>query len=77
MKLTHFVAASLSVALMSSSALAGSHLAQGRDGNVNIIYWQAVSILNPFLSGGTKDIDASNLILEPLARYDQDGNMIP
>ncbi|MCF6321574.1 MAG: peptide ABC transporter substrate-binding protein [Rhizobiaceae bacterium] len=77
MKLTHFVATTWSVALMSTSALAGSHLAQGRDGNVNIIYWQAVSILNPFLSGGTKDIDASNLILEPLARYDQDGNMVP
>ncbi len=77
MKLTHLAAATLSVALMSSTALAGSHSAQGRDGHVNIIYWQAVSILNPFLSGGTKDIDASNLILEPLARYDENGNMVP
>ncbi len=50
---------------------------RGDDGNVNIIYWQAVSILNPFLSGGTKDIDASALIIEPLARYDENGAMVP
>ena len=25
---------------------------------VNIIYWQAPSILNPFLSGGTKDVES-------------------
>ncbi len=50
---------------------------RGADGHVNIIYWQAASILNPFLSGGTKDIESSSLIIEPLARYDQDGNMVP
>jgi peptide/nickel transport system substrate-binding protein len=25
---------------------------------VNVIYWQAPSILNPYLSGGTKDVEA-------------------
>ena len=50
---------------------------RGSDGNVNIIYWQAPSILNPFLSGGTKDIEAASLIIEPLARYDQNGQMVP
>jgi peptide/nickel transport system substrate-binding protein len=50
---------------------------RGADGHVNVIYWQAPSILNPFLSGGTKDVDSSNLILEPLARYDQTGTMVP
>ncbi len=49
----------------------------GRDGHVNVIYWQAPSILNPFLSGGTKDIESSSLIIEPLARYDEGGNMVP
>ncbi len=77
MNMKHILAGALSATLVTGSAVyAGSHEAQGRDGNVNIIYWQAVSILNPFLSGGTKDIDASNLILEPLARYDEEGNMI-
>ena len=47
------------------------------DGNVNIIYWQAPSIMNPYLSGGTKDIESASLVLEPLGRYDQDGNMVP
>jgi peptide/nickel transport system substrate-binding protein len=50
---------------------------RGSDGHVNIIYWQAPSILNPYLSGGTKDIESASMIIEPLGRYDQDGNMVP
>lgn len=44
---------------------------------VNILYWQAVSTMNPYLSGGTKEIDAASLVIEPLARYDENGNMVP
>ena len=33
----------------------------GRDGQLNIIYWQAPSILNPYLSGGTKDLESASL----------------
>jgi peptide/nickel transport system substrate-binding protein len=50
---------------------------RGRDGNVSIIYWQAPSILNPFLSGGTKDVEAASMIIEPLARYNEAGNLVP
>ncbi|OWU80471.1 peptide ABC transporter substrate-binding protein [Phaeobacter sp. 22II1-1F12B] len=50
---------------------------RGSDGNVSIIYWQAPSILNPFLSGGTKDVEASSMIIEPLARYDETGTLTP
>lgn len=50
---------------------------RGDSGHLNILYWQAVSILNPYLSGGTKDVEASSLVLEPLARYDQDANLVP
>ena len=50
---------------------------RGSSGHVNIIYWQAPSILNPYLSGGTKDTDASNIVLEPLARYDDQGVLTP
>ncbi|MDQ3398539.1 MAG: ABC transporter substrate-binding protein, partial [Deinococcota bacterium] len=58
--------------------LLGSSFAQrGRDGTVDLLYWQAISILNPYLSGGTKDIYGSSIVLEPLARYDEDGNMVP
>ena len=73
----------LKTALMGAAAvglaLASQASAQtrGEDGQLNILYWQAVSILNPYLSGGTKDIDASALVLEPLARYDEQANLIP
>ncbi|MCP4815488.1 MAG: peptide ABC transporter substrate-binding protein, partial [Planctomycetaceae bacterium] len=46
-------------------------------GHVNIIYWQAPSILNPYLSSGTKDVESASLTLEPLARYDETGKMVP
>jgi len=50
---------------------------RGRDGQVNIIYWQAPSTLNPYLSGGTKEVESASLVLESLARFDNNGNMIP
>ncbi len=50
---------------------------RGSDGHVSILYWQAPSILNPYLSGGTKDIEAASMILEPLARHDEAGNLVP
>lgn len=49
---------------------------RGTDGQLRMLYWQAPSILNPFLSGGTKDIHAASLVLEPLARYDENGAMV-
>ncbi|MEM8791333.1 MAG: peptide ABC transporter substrate-binding protein [Pseudomonadota bacterium] len=61
-------------ALISAPALAAE---RGADGQLNIIYWQAPSIQNPYLSGGTKDIESSSLVLEPLANYDPAGNMLP
>jgi len=61
------------VALLTSVA----HAEQGRDGHLKILYWQAASTVNPYLSGGTKDIEAASLVLEPLARYDDSGAMTP
>ncbi|OAN72953.1 peptide ABC transporter [Rhodobacteraceae bacterium EhC02] len=59
-------------------ALAPAAFAErGADGHVNIIYWQAPSILNPYLSGGTKDLESSSMIIEPLGRYDENGAMVP
>ena len=60
-------------ALMATPALAQ----RGSSGHLNIIYWQAPSILNPFLSGGTKDVESASMILEPLARYDETGKLTP
>ncbi len=50
---------------------------RGADGHVNVIYWQAPSIMTPYLSGGTKEVEAASLVLEPLARYDETGERVP
>jgi peptide/nickel transport system substrate-binding protein len=60
-------------ALCASAALAE----RGADGQVNILYWQAVSIMTPYLSNGTKDLEAASLVLEPLARFNEKGDMVP
>ena len=49
---------------------------RGADGEVKIIYWQAPSILNPYLSGGTKDVESSSLVIEPLARFNEKGEIV-
>ena len=50
---------------------------RGTDGEVKLTFPQAVSIMNPYLSGGTKDIYASSMVLEPLAGLDPNGVMVP
>ncbi len=63
---------------MSTVAIAEGHEGErGRDGEVKIIYWQAPSILNSYLSGGTKDMESASLVIEPLARFDETGNLVP
>ncbi len=42
-----------------------------------ILYWQAASLPGPYLSGGTKDVDAGAITLEPLANWNPDGEMVP
>ena len=59
-----------------SFALAPAAFAErGADGHVNIIYWQAPSILNPYLSSGTKDVESASMILEPLAGFNEKGEL--
>ena len=68
------IAAILTGALL---AAAPAYAERGADGHLNILYWQASSTLNPYLSGGTKDIEAASMVVEPLAHYDENGNMVP
>lgn len=69
---------SLMMGAVAACAFAPASFAErGSDGNVSIIYWQAPSILNPYLSGGTKDIESASLVIEPLARYNETGAMVP
>lgn len=61
-----------------SLALASAAAAErGSDGALRLLYWQAPSILNPYLSGSRKDSEPAGLVLEPLARFDQDGELVP
>ena len=44
---------------------------------LKILYWQAVTLLNPHFAVGTKDQDGSRIFYEPLAGWDSDGNLVP
>ena len=69
---------SLLIGTVAAAAVATAAYAErGSDGEVKIIYWQAPSILNPYLSSGTKDIESSSLVIEPLGRFDEKGNLVP
>ncbi|MBT9316514.1 peptide ABC transporter substrate-binding protein [Leptothoe spongobia] len=49
----------------------------GNDSVLKLLYWQAPTILNPHLSNGFKDSEASRITLEPLASFDAAGNLKP
>ena len=72
MKLTTALLSAVAVCALAPAAFAE----RGSDGEVKIIYWQAPSILNPFLSGGTKDVESASMIIEPLARYNEKGELV-
>ena len=78
MKLKTLLMGAIASTAFAPLAFADGHSGErGRDGDVKIIYWQAPSILNPFLSGGTKDVESASLIIEPLARYNETGALVP
>lgn len=61
-----------------SLALAPAAFAErGSDGEVKILYSQAVSTMNAYLSSGTKDVEVGSLVLEPLAGFNEKGEVIP
>ena len=49
----------------------------GQGGPATLLYWQAPTILNPYLSRGTKDAEAASLVIEPLAEYNPNGEIVP
>ena len=83
--LVWFVASLSSVALLAacgtqSNAPNGDEGSQGSttpvgavstDKSLRLLYWQAPTTLNPHLSTGLKDSEASHIVLEPLAAYNQ------
>ncbi|WP_436399489.1 peptide ABC transporter substrate-binding protein [Roseobacter sp. S98] len=78
MKLRTLLMGAIATTALAPVVLADGHEGErGRDGEVKIIYWQAPSILNPYLSGGTKDLESASLVIEPLGRYDENGALVP
>jgi peptide/nickel transport system substrate-binding protein len=49
----------------------------GGGGALKLLLWQAPTLLNPHFAIGTKDQEACRLFYEPLAGWDQDGNLVP
>jgi peptide/nickel transport system substrate-binding protein len=49
----------------------------GGGGLLKLLYWQAVTLLNPHFAVGTKDQEGSRIFYEPLAGWDNDGNLVP
>jgi peptide/nickel transport system substrate-binding protein len=49
----------------------------GGGGPLKLLLWQAPTLLNPHFAVGTKDQEACRLFYEPLAGWDQDGNLVP
>ena len=71
----------MKTALLSALALSAAALPalaeRGADGELRVLYWQAASVLNPYLSTGAKDIDPASMVIEPLALVADDGSLIP
>ena len=53
-----------------------AHAERGTDGEVKLTFPQAVSIMNPYLSSGTKDVIAASMVIEPLAAIDDQGVLV-
>jgi peptide/nickel transport system substrate-binding protein len=60
-----------------TSGTSDTSSSQTDSSTLKLLYWQAPTILNPHLSTGFKDAEASRITLEPLASFDNDGNLIP
>ncbi len=50
---------------------------RGGGGMLKMLWWQGPTLLNPHFATGTKDQDASRLFYEPLAAWDNNGNLRP
>jgi peptide/nickel transport system substrate-binding protein len=49
----------------------------GGGGTLKLLFWQAPTLLNPHFANGTKDQEGTRIFYEPLAAWDDDGNLVP
>src|SRR5437899_922971 len=50
---------------------------RGGGGALKLLWWQGATLLNPHFAVGTKDQEGSRIFYEPLAGWDDDGNLVP
>lgn len=50
---------------------------RGGGGTLKLLWWQGPTVLNPHFAQGTKDQDGCRLFYEPLAAWDEEGNLVP
>ena len=62
---------------MAQSASTYKPTKRGGGGPLKVLWWQGPTLLNPHFAVGTKDQDGSRLFYEPLAAWDNDGNLQP
>ncbi|HTB02654.1 MAG TPA: peptide ABC transporter substrate-binding protein [Bradyrhizobium sp.] len=62
---------------MAATAIPYKPTKAGGGGPLKLLYWQAVTLLNPHFAVGTKDQEGSRIFYEPLAGWDGDGNLVP
>ena len=71
-------ASALALAALPLTALTAPALAErGGDGDLRVLYWQAPTLLNPYLSTAGKDVDPASMVIEPLALVAPDGSLTP
>ena len=49
---------------------------RGGGGTLKLLWWQGPTLLNPHFATGTKDQDGSRLFYEPLAGWNEDGELV-
>lgn len=49
----------------------------GGGGTLKVLQWQSATMLNPHLAVGLADQHSSSAFYEPLASWDEDGNLVP
>ncbi|MBG9388296.1 peptide ABC transporter substrate-binding protein [Caenimonas aquaedulcis] len=50
---------------------------KGGGGALKVLWWQGATLLQPHFANGTKDQEGSRIFYEPLAVWDNDGNLVP
>ena len=62
---------------MAATAIPYKPTQAGGGGLLKLLYWQAITLLNPHFAIGTKDQEGSRIFYEPLAGWDAEGNLVP